>query len=339
LIQTAVLLLSVLLLVREDVISRAAIDALSLAVKGVIPSLFPYMVLSGITVKLGLADGLGKIIPMKLFGLPGCASPVLITGLMCGFPVGASASRVLRDSGRITDEEAARLCALSSHVSPAFYAGVVGPLFSSEAFGWYLFFCGILFALLFGIVTGRKKNVSSDEYHQSASKLSPMSAFCTSVTDACSSCLAVTGFIVFFRGLSACISSVVPWAEPFAAVLFEFSGGVVYASSAGGMKGCALAGFAAGFSGFSVLAQIASCLSGTKIPFRPILQAKLAESVFMSAAAAVFFLLFPTEQASETVSICPSAPSAAIFILPLLLFSVFLAGKFFLSDNKFRTGT
>lgn len=339
-IQSAVLILSLLLLIRESDVSRAASEALALAATRIIPSLFPYMVISGITVKLGLAEGLGKIIPMKLFGLPGCTAPAFVTGLLCGFPVGASASRVLRKWGRITDDEAARLCALSSHVSPAFYAGVIAPLFSSKAFGWYLFFAGIVYALLYGIITGRNRKVLSYK-NQPVSRIKTdiVSAFCTSVTEACSSCLAVIGFIVFFRSVSACITSIIPAAEAFAAVLLEFSGGVVFASRAGRLKGFALCGFAVGFSGLSVLAQIASHTSEEKIPFAPILAAKLTEGIFMSAAACVFFLLFQPAPATEEVSFLLSSPSAVTIVLPILLLFVLLAGKFFRSDNKFQAGT
>lgn len=339
LIQSAVLILAVLLLVRESAVSQAASEALLIAANRVIPSLFTYMVISGITVKLGLADGLGKIIPMKVFGLPACTAPVLVTGIMCGFPTGASASRVMYESGRISDDEAARLCALSSHVSPAFYIGVTGPLFSSKAFGWFLFFSGIVYTILYGIITGRNRTATSVSNQSVLQKPDPVSAFCSSVTEACSSCLAVTGFIVFFRAVSACISSVIHAAEPFAAVLFEFSGGVIFASRAGGLKGFALCGFAAGFSGLSVLAQIASCTSGTKIPFAPILVSKLTEGVFMSAAASLYFLLFQPEQVSSAVSTVHPSSSVFAVVLPILLFFVFLAGKFFRCDDKFRAGT
>ena len=339
-LQSAVLILAILLLAGESTVSHAAYEALTAAASRVIPSLFPYMVISGITVKLGLAEGLEKIIPMKLFGLPGCTAPVLASGLLCGFPVGASASRTLRECGRITDDEAARLCAMSSHVSPAFYAGVIGPLFSSASFGWYLFSAGIVHALLYGIVTGRNRKISSFTDRSAARiKAAPVPAFCSSVTEACSSCLAVTGFIVFFRALSACITSFIPAAEAFSAVLFEFSGGVIFASRTGGLKGFALCGFAVGFSGLSVLAQMASYTSGAKIPFAPVICAKLTEGIFLSAAAAVFFLLFQPESASETVGSILPAPSAASAMLPILLLFVLLAGKILRCDNKFHTGT
>ena len=192
LLLTAVIFAAFMLfLIYDREISAAALAALSVAVEKVIPSLFPFMVLSSMIVSLGLADSFGKIIPTKLFSLPQSSAAVILTGILCGFPVGAVGSAELYRSGHITKDEAARLCAISCHVSPAFLIGVVATVWGSKAFGIFLFFFGVLYALISGVIMGAKKSsvmakikVAPTEIRQSA-----VTVFCRAVSDSASSCL------------------------------------------------------------------------------------------------------------------------------------------------------
>lgn len=57
-----------------------------------IPSLFPFMVLSTFIVKSGIADALGKFlspVTKRLFHTDGSVGVVILLGLTGGFPVGA----------------------------------------------------------------------------------------------------------------------------------------------------------------------------------------------------------------------------------------------------------
>ena len=57
-----------------------------------IPSLFPFMVLSSFAVKSGLSEFAGRILaPLtkKIFHTDGCAGAIILLGLVGGFPIGA----------------------------------------------------------------------------------------------------------------------------------------------------------------------------------------------------------------------------------------------------------
>ena len=72
--------------------SQAARDGIKLCLDVIVPSLFPFFVLSTLTVELGLARYLGKVLEKvmrPLFRLNGACSAAVVLGFVGGYPVGA----------------------------------------------------------------------------------------------------------------------------------------------------------------------------------------------------------------------------------------------------------
>lgn len=300
--------------------AAAAFSALSACIRQIVPSLFPYMVLSSLIVSLELAAPLCRVFPMHVFGLPSCTAPVLLTGLLCGFPVGAVGCAALSQSGKITKREAAHLCALSCHTSPAFLLGVVGTAWGSKSFALLLYGTCVAFAVVYGVLFRPSRcNRTTDRAARAIvphPKLAP--AFCRAVCDAASSCLTVTGFIVFFRTASAVIATAVPLLTVPCAILLEFSSGALYGAQVGGAVGAGMTGFAVGFSGLSVLAQLLQYLAPQDIPFKPVLYAKLCEGLLTAATAILRYLRQPLQPAANTRA-SSALLSAPALLLPLCL--------------------
>lgn len=335
LLTTLSLTTAFLLLKYDQAVSDSALAALSTCIRLVIPSLFPYMVLSSFIIALDLAEPLYRLIPMSTFRLPSCTAPVFLTGLLCGAPTSAAGCASLCENGRITKNEAARLCALSSHTSPAFLIGTVGALWGSKSFGIVLYMTEVMFTLVNGIVLRFRK----DEAHSSAcmTAINPMPkaipALCKSVTDAASSCLAITGFIVFFRVACTIASTVLPPLADLFSATFEFSSGAVQGAKLGGISGAALTGFAVGFSGFSVFMQILRFLSASDIPFAPLFKTKLAEGIVTAAVAVLYYLHSPMQPTADALSL-QDILSAGEMLVPLFfIISLHFAGHFLLPQN------
>ena len=80
-----------------------ALKALTLCAGTVIPSLFPFMTVTALLVRLGFGQWLaphtaGLMAP--LFRLPGCASSALLLGLVGGYPIGARTAAELDELRR-----------------------------------------------------------------------------------------------------------------------------------------------------------------------------------------------------------------------------------------------
>ena len=86
------------LLLLPDVSAQAARDAMLLCAQTVIPSLFPFFVLSSLCVELGLIRRLGRSLePVMepLFGVGGACSAAFSLGIIGGYPVGARTATAL----------------------------------------------------------------------------------------------------------------------------------------------------------------------------------------------------------------------------------------------------
>ena len=108
---------------------QAAGEGLTLSANVIIPSLFPFFVLSTLMVRLGLAQHFGRILEpvmRPLFNVSGACSSAFVLGFVGGYPVGAKTAIALYESGSITKSEAERLLAFSNNSGPAFILGVVG---------------------------------------------------------------------------------------------------------------------------------------------------------------------------------------------------------------------
>ncbi len=117
-----------LLLARPALAFSGAKNGLVLWGTVVLPTLLPFMICSGVIVAL---DGVGILIKpfAPLFrGLlklskNGCF--VLVSGLLCGYPMGAKTDSEFLESRRISLKQARYLLAISNHPSPMFVLGYV----------------------------------------------------------------------------------------------------------------------------------------------------------------------------------------------------------------------
>ena len=118
----------ILLLARPALAFTGARDGLVLWTTVVLPTLLPFMICSGVIVAL---DGVGLLTrPFAPFfsGLlklspNGCF--VLMSGLLCGYPMGAKTDSEFLDSRRISPAQARYLLAIANHPSPMFVLGYV----------------------------------------------------------------------------------------------------------------------------------------------------------------------------------------------------------------------
>lgn len=195
-----------------------AAKALTLCAGTVIPALFPFMVVTGLLVRLGFAQWLapdmaGLMAP--LFRLPGCAGSALLLGLVGGYPIGARTAAELYTSGDLTRQEAQRLLAFCNNSNPVFLISVLGAgVFGSVRAGLWLWLIHVCAALLTGLLfrgLGRGRKTVPPTISFQAPSLP--AAFVSSVRDSAGTMLSVCAFVTFFYVLISPLTALPgPWA-------------------------------------------------------------------------------------------------------------------------------
>ena len=295
-----------LMLRRADIAANCMREGLALCARAVVPSLFPFMVLSELIVASGAGEWLSVPLerPMgKLLGLSRAGCCAVVLGLLCGFPVGARCAILAYEKRTIDRAECERALACSSIPSSAFLISTVGTtLWKDAKFGVFLYISAIFSAFLSGILLYvMQKRGQTKEWQQTISKPAKIhfeaGMFPSAVRNATVSTLLICAYVVFFSTLTGTVELVLgrfaanEATHAILATLLELSGGV---SAASGLKNRRLAailtGAAVGWSGLSIHCQMLSLCDDHDLSLRPYLAAKLMQA---TACATILFCLSP----------------------------------------------
>lgn len=112
-----------------------------------IPTLLPFMILSGIMIRMNLTERFARFFhPLfrRIWGTSLNGSYALLMGMLCGFPMGARVIGELCQTGRLSEEEGAYLLAFCNNIGPIYFLSFVMSTLSLS--GNYL-----PFAIMYGV--------------------------------------------------------------------------------------------------------------------------------------------------------------------------------------------
>ncbi len=260
----------------------AARAALALCADALLPSLFVFFVLSGLLLRLGLAEALAKpfsrLLP-KLFCVSGSGASALLLGFISGYPVGAVCVKTLYQRGSIGKAEAERLLAFCNNAGPVFVLGTVGSVLLKNArAGWILYLCHILAALTVGVLYRfYLPHEKPRPYARAVFCAAPFGqALSESMHAAVTNIGYVCGFTVFFAVLLAFLPD-----KLFLRAVLEMTNGCssICALSIPPADKTRLLSLVLGFGGASVHLQLAGILSDTDLRMSACVTGKLLQAV------------------------------------------------------------
>lgn len=251
----------------------AAKGALVLCFSTIIPSLFPFMVLSSLFVG-SITDKSFRYISKalkKVFGISNYSAAAFICGIVCGYPIGAKCTAELYLSGRISRSEAESLLAYANNSGPLFIIGAAGcSILHSMKAGILLYtihvICALSAALLLKPYT-YSKSVISQSKHQ---KKTFTEAICESSVNVINVC----GFIIFFAVINTlimpCMNVLPVWLRCIFTGIIEITNSITYTASHIHVLDTKLALIAAalGWSGLSVHMQVKSVIKETNLSMK-----------------------------------------------------------------------
>lgn len=278
-------------------VRRTTSEALSLCARSVIPSLFPFLVVSSLLVSMGFGQWIsphfaGFMTP--LFRLPGHASSALVLGLVGGYPIGAQTASSLYQAGLLTRQETQRLLAFCNNSNPVFLISVLGAgIFGSTRIGIWLWLIHVASALIVGLFfRGNNANTRPSGRSQVISTISLSRAFVSAVRGAATGMLSICAFVILFYVLAAPLAALSPPVGTLLVGSLElFSLTPLLTPD---RFSFILAAGCAGWGGLSVLCQTAAVLEENGLSLRPCILGKLLQGLLSALlAAALSSFLFP----------------------------------------------
>ena len=107
----------------------AATNGLTLWATCIVPSLFPFFVITNLLSQTKVVLFTGKLldrIMRPLFNVPGIGGFAFVMGLISGYPVGAKVVADFRENKLVTKDEGERLLAFTNNSGPLFILSSVG---------------------------------------------------------------------------------------------------------------------------------------------------------------------------------------------------------------------
>ncbi len=277
-------------------------DGLMLCAQVVIPSLFPFMVMSEFATRSGAADLLLKPLAKllaPLLRLPRQACSSVLLSFFSGYPTGASLVARLLESKVVDAVTAARMMTYCVNAGPAMILfAVSGCMLGSARVGWVLLASHLAASLLIGIVTARFAALPQGAATKTVQNENGADAFVNGTAAACRQMLTICGFVALFSS----IMSVLPEKAAFLYPLLEVTKGCEWLALSG--YGAPVIAAALGFGGVSVMFQVLSMAKGC-VSFVRLLLSRLCHAGLSAALCTFLIRLFPAsiEAASNGVAV------------------------------------
>ena len=256
------ILLIIGLFLMEQPIFNGIQSGIKLATDTVLPSLFPFMIISKLAVSTSALRPIRKYIApifKFLFRLPPPCIDIFIFSLIGGYPIGAVLAKESYNRGEISKNQLQSVMRFCVVGGPGFVIGGIGRrLFNSTEAGFILYISCVISALICGIISGFLTKYSFCE-KSDAEKIPLSVAFVESVASASKNMLTVCSYVVVFSAIISALGAtdIPPTLYNIIAMPLEVTNGAVLSAS---MAGIPLTSALISFSGIAIHCQIFSIL-------------------------------------------------------------------------------
>lgn len=272
--------------------------------QSVFPSLFPFILFTNIILNTNITNILDKLIGKYIsyiFNVPKISSIAIITGFLCGFPMGAKTVATLYTDNKIDYTTAKKLLSFTNNCNPSFILSTIGiSMFFSIKVGILLLISHYSASIIIGIIYTRlnfstiihentdflnsfnKKSVKNTDKNDKFFNIIKKG-----ITNTFISLSTIFGFIIIFNLLFSVINTYLirlNISEEIISTIsciFEVTKGCLDIASLNldiTLK-LVLASFGLGFSGLCIISQIYSVISDFNFKFSNILLPKFIQGI------------------------------------------------------------
>lgn len=306
-------------------------QGLALCANTMIPSLFPFLVVSGFSIHSGVINFLGMKTNKffkKFFHISGLGGSTFLFSLIGGFPVGCMMVSELYENKRITQNEAQRTALSSVNAGPAFIIGAVGTMMLSSYKAGIIIFSSltvssvIIFFLTYFIFDEENETPSLD----ATPPLSVSNALISAVYSASKSMFSVSAWIILFSCIINILSGTVKSENlmSFLTAVLEVSSGCAEIAE---KKSPVILSAVLAWSGLSVHCQIFPYITKIGLKLKHLFCAKITHALLASIVCTSLLKIFPCEisvfsniSSISAKTFYSGAPATAGLILMCVIF-------------------
>lgn len=290
-----------------------ALNGLNLWFTKMIPALFPFMILSGIVIRLQLTEGFVTLLYPVLYPILHVRRNVcyaIIMGFLCGFPMGARVTADLLQREMITEREAEYTLAFCNNIGPVYFCSFVLPLLDRQLIWPYVLgMYGLPF--LYGIFlrytayrdlsgkaslcTPHPQLIACSETGKSSFSL--LDQVDDAITSSIGSILMLGGYMILFNLFNLIPSVLSPFLGKAGANITLLLAPVLEITGGLGMMGSSnpvAALLMLPFGGLSCIAQTHSMIRNTSLSLHDYVNHKLILTAITACYYLGWFFLFPS---------------------------------------------
>ena len=297
------IILTILILTQSSTTLYYDLNGLTLWYSKMVPALLPFMILSGIMIRMNLTEKVVSFIhPIlkPIFKVRKNVSYGIVMGFLCGFPMGAKVTTDLWKRNMITDEEARYLLSFCNNIGPVYFVSFVIPLLNRKLILPYIIgMYGI--PLLYGFILRYTKfiNINKKETEFVPLYFKQELAACNekekkslfllqhiddAIKNSISSISMLCGYMILFNLLNIIPHFFFPHLRIYIAPLLEITGGLMILGTSMPLFSLLILPF----GGFSCIAQTYSIIKDTNLSIKEYVLHKL----LLTLLTGIFYLLW-----------------------------------------------
>ncbi|MBQ2873536.1 MAG: hypothetical protein IJE89_06030 [Bacilli bacterium] len=288
------------IMIKKVLVYNSVSYALNLWVKNLIPTLFPFFIISDILINYNFTYYIPKTfkkICKYLFNITDNMITILILSIISGFPSNARNTRILYDKGLITLDEANHILIFSHFANPLFILTTVGTFFfKNKRIGIILLISHYLSNFILGIMFRKYFSHMNSITVSEDNKINFGNIFVNAIKKSIDTILLICGIVTIFMLLSSIINNTFNfniYNSMIVKGLLEITIGIEALSNMNlsiiykaVIASCFLA-----FGGFSVHMQVMGQITGTKIKYRYFFVGRIYQ-IILSAIITFIICLF-----------------------------------------------
>ncbi len=317
-----------------DISAQGAYNGIINSLEIIVPSLFPFMVLTLFLTESSISERLLKfpsLLLSRITGIDKKYCSVFLLGMIGGYPSAAKNILTLCKKRKISTKNAEALLCFCTNAGPSFLVSAVGSkMFLSDSVGAIMFVSSLLSSFTLIFVYGKK--LIKDEATISPAANPPLSvSLVNAVKGSCNALTMICSFVILF---SVFISFMPAFPDDFSAFsalfygFFEVTVGSIYTARDLSLSNVLLASAICGWGGLCVILQIAAICSEAGIKLYNFIISRLLNSFLNVVYTFLLLIIIPINTTQTFLNNSCSAEvgvfSAPIPALMLLLCCVTL---------------